>query len=96
MATTDYAPHPGDALRSKVVELGLTYEDVHLATGISVVELEGLVDGTSAVNAEVARDLARCEGMYSKDEWLALKANFERKHVIFDLADLPPVKQSTG
>ena len=96
MVNTDYAPHPGVALRTKVVELGLTFEQVHQATGISVVELEGLVDGTSAVNADVARDLAKCDGMYSPEEWMQLKADFERKHVIFDVADLPPVEQSTG
>ena len=70
-------PHPGQTLRDDVLpELGLTVTDAATQLGVSRVALSRMINGRSAISADMAIRLAQWLGG-SAEVWLRLQMQYD-------------------
>ncbi|MEB0141021.1 MULTISPECIES: HigA family addiction module antitoxin [unclassified Undibacterium] len=77
MAKMFKPPHPGQTLRDDVLpELGLTVTDAATQLGVSRVALSRMINGRSAISADMAIRLAQWLGG-SAEVWLRLQMQYD-------------------
>jgi len=69
-------PHPGRLLKDDFEELGLTIAQAAEALGVTRQQLYNVINGKSAITAEMAVRLEKCVGG-SADFWLRLQSSYD-------------------
>ena len=73
-------PHPGETLREDVLpELGITVTDAAKQLGVSRVALSRMINGRSAISAEMAIRLSQWLGG-DAETWLRLQMQYDLWH----------------
>jgi len=77
MAEVIHAPHPGETIRSDVLEpLGMSVNQLAKALGITAARLNDVVLGRRRITADTALRLARYLGT-SAEFWLGLQLEYD-------------------
>ena len=72
----EYPAHPGGIIEDVLEDLGLSVTDAARVLGVSRVTLSKVINGRSAVSAEMAIRLSKAFGS-TPDFWLRLQLNYD-------------------
>lgn len=74
----DYAVSPGEVLDDVLESMGMSRLELAKQSGMTIDEVAALMDGSSIVTAETARQLERALGMPAQ-LWLNLESLFQER-----------------